>query len=118
MEHDVDYLPWGVILPGHDEATVLTQFCAMSLAPYGQQGNDPKVGAGALAAWASLLAALGASVLSFATLAAAAAEPAAAAGPLAPLRDYSGWRGGISIAFGTPSRDIADVTELGYEINW
>jgi hypothetical protein len=42
----------------------------------------------------------------------ATAEPAA--GP----RDLSGWRGGIGIAFGTPSRDIADVTEMGYEIIW
>ncbi len=35
-----------------------------------------------------------------------------------PPRDFSGWRGGIGVAFGTPSRDIADVTELGYEIVW
>ncbi|NUQ64957.1 MAG: hypothetical protein HUU20_21040 [Pirellulales bacterium] len=42
----------------------------------------------------------------------ATAEPA-----LAP-RDFSGWRGGIGITFGTPSRDIADVTEMGYEIVW
>jgi hypothetical protein len=40
------------------------------------------------------------------------AQPAAAA------RDFSGWRGGIGITFGTPSRDIADVTEMGYEIVW
>ncbi|MHB8897335.1 MAG: hypothetical protein ACYC6Y_01165, partial [Thermoguttaceae bacterium] len=33
-------------------------------------------------------------------------------------RDFSGWRGGIGITFGTPSRDIADVTEMGYEIVW
>jgi len=39
-------------------------------------------------------------------------EPAVAA------RDFSGWRGGIGITFGTPSRDIADVTEMGYEIVW
>lgn len=32
--------------------------------------------------------------------------------------DFSGWRGGIGITFGTPSRDIRDVTELGYEIVW
>ena len=32
--------------------------------------------------------------------------------------DFSGWRGGIGITFGTPSRDIADVTEMGYEIVW
>ena len=42
----------------------------------------------------------------------ATAEPAS--GP----RDFSGWRGGIGITFGTPSRDIADVTEMGYEIVW
>lgn len=42
----------------------------------------------------------------------ALAEPAS--GP----RDLSGWRGGIGITFGTPSRDIADVTEMGYEIVW
>lgn len=35
-----------------------------------------------------------------------------------PPRDLSGWRGGIGITFGTPSRDISDVTELGYEIVW
>ncbi len=40
------------------------------------------------------------------------AEPAS--GP----RDLSGWCGGIGIAFGMPSRDIADVTEMGYEIVW
>ena len=40
------------------------------------------------------------------------AEPASAP------RDFSGWRGGIGITFGTPSRDIADVTEMGYEIVW
>jgi hypothetical protein len=40
------------------------------------------------------------------------AEPASSA------RDFSGWRGGIGITFGTPSRDIADVTEMGYEIVW
>jgi hypothetical protein len=32
--------------------------------------------------------------------------------------DFSGWRGGIGITFGTPSRDIADATEMGYEIVW
>jgi hypothetical protein len=37
----------------------------------------------------------------------AMAEPASAP------RDFSGWRGGIGITFGTPSRDIADVTEMG-----
>jgi len=42
----------------------------------------------------------------------AIAEPASAP------RDFSGWRGGIGITFGTPSRDIADVTEMGYEIVW
>ena len=42
----------------------------------------------------------------------AAAEPASAP------RDFSGWRGGVGITFGTPSRDIADVTEMGYEIVW
>ena len=33
-------------------------------------------------------------------------------------RDFSGWRGGIGITFGTPSHDIADVTEMGYEMVW
>jgi hypothetical protein len=42
----------------------------------------------------------------------ATAEPASAAG------DFSGWRGGIGIAFGEPSHDIADVNEMGYEIAW
>ena len=42
----------------------------------------------------------------------AMAEPASAP------RGFSGWRGGIGITFGTPSRDIADVTEMGYEIVW
>lgn len=32
--------------------------------------------------------------------------------------EYSGWRGGIGIAFGSPSRWIPDVMELGYEISW
>lgn len=32
--------------------------------------------------------------------------------------DYSGWRGGIGIAFGNPGRIIPDITELGYEIAW
>lgn len=35
-----------------------------------------------------------------------------------PPRDFSGWRGGIGITFGTPSRDIADVTEMGYDLAW
>ena len=38
--------------------------------------------------------------------------------PASPPRDFSGWHGGIGITFGTPSRDIADVTEMGYEIVW
>lgn len=38
--------------------------------------------------------------------------------PVSASRDFSGWRGGIGITFGTPSRDIADVTEMGYEIAW
>jgi len=38
--------------------------------------------------------------------------------PASSPRDFSGWRGGIGITFGTPSRDIADVTEMGYEIAW
>ena len=38
--------------------------------------------------------------------------------PVSAARDFSGWRGGIGITFGTPSRDIADVTEMGYEIAW
>jgi len=42
----------------------------------------------------------------------ALAEP-----PSAP-RDFSGWQGGIGITFGTPSRDISDVTEMGYGIVW
>jgi hypothetical protein len=42
----------------------------------------------------------------------AMAEPASA------LRDFSGWRGGVGITFGTPSRDITDVNEMGYEIAW
>ena len=42
----------------------------------------------------------------------------ALAEPASVLRDFSGWRGGIGITFGTPSRDIADVTEMGYEIVW
>lgn len=46
------------------------------------------------------------------TAVAAAAEPASAP------RDFSGWRGGIGITFGTPSRDIADVTEMGYDMVW
>ena len=44
-------------------------------------------------------------------------SPARAEAASAP-RDLSGWRGGIGITFGTPSRDIADVTEMGYEIVW
>lgn len=42
----------------------------------------------------------------------------AMAEPSPAPRDFSGWRGGIGITFGTPSRDIADVTELGYDIVW
>ena len=42
----------------------------------------------------------------------------ATAEPELAVRDFSGWRGGIGITFGTPSRDIADVTEMGYEIVW
>lgn len=42
----------------------------------------------------------------------------ASAQPASGLRDFSGWRGGIGITFGTPSRDIADVTEMGYDIVW
>ncbi len=42
----------------------------------------------------------------------AMAEPASAP------RDFSGWRGGIGITFSEPARDIADVTEMGYEIAW
>jgi hypothetical protein len=56
------------------------------------------------------LAAIVASLYILGTVVPASAEPASA------LRSYSGWRGGIGIAFGTPSRDIADVTEMGYEI--
>ncbi|MHB8974580.1 MAG: hypothetical protein ACYC3X_29565 [Pirellulaceae bacterium] len=60
----------------------------------------------------SLLAAIAASLWMFGMGRAAMADPASAP------RDFSGWRGGIGITFGTPSRDIADVTELGYEIVW
>lgn len=31
---------------------------------------------------------------------------------------YSGWRGGIGIAFGMPATKIPDANELGYEIIW
>lgn len=31
---------------------------------------------------------------------------------------FSGWRGGIGIAFGAPGAVIPDVTELGYEVYW
>ncbi len=31
---------------------------------------------------------------------------------------FSGWRGGIGIAFGNPGTKIPDVTELGYEVCW
>jgi hypothetical protein len=48
----------------------------------------------------------------FGTGGAAMADPP----PAAP--DFSGWRGGIGITFGTPSCDIADVTEMGYDIVW
>ena len=41
----------------------------------------------------------------------ARAEPASAS------RDLSGWRGGIGITFGTPSRDIADVTAVLKELH-
>ncbi len=61
-----------------------------------------------LPSWAAVALSLGI----FAMAGSAMAEPAA------PGRDFSGWRGGIGITFGTPSRDIADVTELGYEIVW
>lgn len=47
-----------------------------------------------------------------------AMEPSAWAEPAPAARDLSGWRGGIGITFGTPSRDISDVTEMGYEIVW
>ncbi len=46
------------------------------------------------------------------------ASGAVRAEPASALRDFSGWRGGIGITFGTPSRDLADVTEMGYEIVW
>ena len=61
-----------------------------------------------LALWATIVGSLGL----LGTERSAMAEP-----PSAP-RDFSGWRGGIGITFGTPSRDIADVTEMGYEIAW
>ncbi len=35
-----------------------------------------------------------------------------------PSNNYSGWQGGIGIAFGYPAKNIPDVTELGYEIEW
>ena len=59
-----------------------------------------------------LLAAIAVSLWMLGTGRAAMADPAAVP------RDFSGWRGGIGITFGTPSRDIVDVTELGYEIVW
>ena len=59
-----------------------------------------------------LLAAIAVSLWMLGTGRAAMADPASAP------RNFSGWRGGIGITFGTPSRDIADVTELGYEIVW
>lgn len=31
---------------------------------------------------------------------------------------YSGWRGGIGVAFGQPTLNIPDITELGVEIVW
>lgn len=31
---------------------------------------------------------------------------------------YSGWRGGIGVAFGQPTRNIPDITELGIDIVW
>ncbi len=31
---------------------------------------------------------------------------------------FSGWRGGIGIAFGNPAVKISDVTEFGYEVCW
>jgi hypothetical protein len=40
------------------------------------------------------------------------------ADPASAPRDFSGWRGGIGITFGRPAHDIADVTEMGYEIVW
>ncbi len=70
--------------------------------------------AGRLAAWRTLVL-LAAGAASCGTL---AGEPRAAAQLTSAPRDYSGWRGGIGIAFGTPSHAIADVTELGYEIVW
>ncbi len=45
-------------------------------------------------------------------------QGSAMAEPASAPRDFSGWRGGIGITFGRPSRDIADVTEMGYEIVW
>lgn len=65
------------------------------------------VGRGGLPLWVAVAALCSACALGSAK----AGEPPAA-------RDYSGWRGGIGVTFGTPSRDIADVTELGYEIAW
>jgi len=31
---------------------------------------------------------------------------------------YSGWRGGIGVAFGQPTLNISDITELGIELVW
>jgi hypothetical protein len=45
-------------------------------------------------------------------------ENSAVAEPAPAAHDFSGWRGGIGITFDTPSRDVADVTEMGYEIVW
>ncbi len=50
-----------------------------------------------------LRAAIAASLWMLAIGGSARAEPASAPG------DFSGWHGGIGIAFGTPSRDIAEV---------
>lgn len=47
-----------------------------------------------------------------------ASPPWAKAEPPAPAPNFSGWGGGIGITFGTPSRDIPDVTELGYDMVW
>ena len=53
----------------------------------------------------------------------AAAVGCSAAAPQAQSEDiagagFSGWRGGIGIAFGAPGAVIPDVTELGYEVYW
>lgn len=53
-----------------------------------------------------------AAVVVMLTAGASLADTASGAG------NFSGWRGGIGIAFGQAGRRIPDVSELGYEISW